>query len=57
VERRPGSNESKKDDMKRLILAIVVGTVLMTWVSGCRTAHGFGEDVQNTGNAIQKKTD
>jgi predicted small secreted protein len=56
VERRPGKQRIEKD-MKRLILAIAVGAVLMTWVSGCRTVHGFGEDIQNTGNAIQKKTD
>jgi predicted small secreted protein len=28
----------------------------MTIVSGCRTAHGFGEDMQNAGDKIQQKT-
>jgi predicted small secreted protein len=56
VERHSGKNESKKDDMKRLMLAFVLGTVLLTWVSGCRTAHGFGEDMRNTGDTIERKT-
>ena len=42
--------------MKKLILAFLLGTVLMTVVSGCRTAHGFGEDMQNAGDKIQQKT-
>ena len=28
-----------------------------TLFSGCRTAHGFGEDMQNAGQEIQKGTE
>ena len=42
--------------MKKLMLAFLLGTVLMTVVSGCRTAHGFGEDMQSAGDKIQQKT-
>lgn len=47
---------NKGSAMKKLILAFLLGTVLMTVVSGCRTAHGFGEDMQNAGDKIQQKT-
>jgi predicted small secreted protein len=42
--------------MKKLILAFLLGTVLMAIGSGCRTAHGFGEDMEKAGDKIQEKT-
>ncbi len=42
--------------MRNLILAIVLGSAFMVLVNGCRTAHGFGEDMENAGNSIQKNT-
>ena len=35
-----------------VFLLILGGTAL----SGCRTAHGFGEDMENAGHDIQKET-
>jgi predicted small secreted protein len=39
-----------------MLLILVVGASVATF-TGCRTAHGFGEDMQNAGEAIQRKTD
>jgi len=46
--------------MKKLIRVISLAFVLaaaVTTFSGCRTAHGFGEDMQNAGESIQRGTD
>jgi predicted small secreted protein len=40
---------------KRLLLTAVFLAVASTWF-GCHTAHGFGEDVERTGEKIQEKT-
>jgi len=37
-----------------LALALASGIVGFT---GCRTAHGFGEDMEHAGQSIQDKTD
>jgi predicted small secreted protein len=42
---------------KRILLALFAIAILCTAASGCRTAHGFGEDVENAGQKIQEKTD
>lgn len=34
--------------------ALVIGTSLMT---GCRTAEGFGEDIENAGEELQDAVD
>jgi len=41
--------------LKRLSLVLLV-TMFFVIGTGCNTAHGFGKDVSNTGDAIQKKT-
>jgi predicted small secreted protein len=41
--------------LKRLAPVLFV-TALLAISAGCNTAHGFGKDVSNTGDAIQKKT-
>ena len=44
--------------MKRYILfAMVVAVLMLAAGTGCRTAHGFGEDMENAGEKIQEKTD
>jgi len=42
--------------MKKLVLAFLLGAVFVAVGSGCRTAHGFGEDMQKAGDKIQEKT-
>jgi predicted small secreted protein len=36
-----------------VLLLVVAGQIALT---GCNTAHGFGEDVENAGQSIQDKT-
>lgn len=40
----------------RFIVLLLVTTLLAIVSIGCNTAHGFGKDVTNTGNSIQKGT-
>jgi len=42
--------------IKKMLLLFFAATALLTSVSGCRTAHGAGEDIQNAGEKIQDKT-
>jgi predicted small secreted protein len=42
---------------KRILLALIAIAILSTAVTGCRTAHGLGEDIENTGQKLQEKTD
>ena len=42
--------------MKKFIFTLLLGTALMTLVNGCRTAHGFGEDMEKAGDKIQEGT-
>jgi predicted small secreted protein len=39
-----------------LVLTLLLATALAAF-SGCRTAHGFGEDMENAGHEIQKGTE
>jgi predicted small secreted protein len=41
---------------KLFALLMLLGTIV-TAVSGCRTAQGFGEDVEDAGEKIQEKVD
>jgi predicted small secreted protein len=41
----------------RVMLLVMVVVASVATFTGCRTAHGFGEDMQNAGEAIQRKTD
>ena len=41
--------------MQRFVL-LVLGAALLTMVVGCKTAQGFGKDVENAGEAIQDGT-
>jgi predicted small secreted protein len=42
--------------IQRLVLSLLVIALLVIVGVGCNTAHGFGKDVSNTGDAIQKGT-
>jgi len=42
--------------LKIVLLALVLGSGIIGF-TGCRTAHGFGEDMENAGQSIQDKTD
>ena len=40
------------------ILTVVISAVLVVFAGGCKnTAKGFGKDVENAGEKIQKKAD
>jgi predicted small secreted protein len=46
------------DRMKKYIfLTLIMSIYLLLAGTGCRTAHGFGEDMENAGEKIQEKTD
>ena len=43
--------------LKRLIvISLMLGCLTLAGI-GCRTAHGFGEDMENAGHKLQDKTD
>ena len=42
--------------LKRLGLLLLATALLAVVGVACNTAHGFGKDVSNTGDAIQKGT-
>jgi len=45
-----------KNMIKRLIIALFAAVLLSFVSTGCRTAHGAGEDISNAGQAIQNNT-
>jgi predicted small secreted protein len=42
--------------VQRLVLLLLVTGILTIAGVGCRTAHGFGEDMQKAGEGIQNGT-
>ena len=42
--------------IKRIVVLLFVTSLLVIAGVGCNTAHGFGEDLQNAGEGIQKNT-
>jgi len=42
--------------MRNAVLGLFLAGVLVATFAGCRTAHGFGEDMENAGQSIQEKT-
>jgi predicted small secreted protein len=52
-----GSGKSEETMIKRILLALIAIAILSTAMTGCRTAHGLGEDIENTGQKLQEKTD
>ena len=45
-----------KTSIRRSALLTLLATMLIASVAGCRTAHGFGKDVEKAGEAIQDGT-
>jgi predicted small secreted protein len=43
--------------IKKALLVAFAALALITSFSGCRTAHGAGEDMERAGEKIQDKTD
>lgn len=43
--------------LKRTALYLLIAIVGQIVFTGCHTAHGFGEDMENAGQSIQDKTD
>ncbi len=42
---------------KRIVVLLFIAAVLAIVSTGCNTAHGFGKDISNTGDSIQRGTD
>jgi len=42
--------------VQRLVLSLLVTALLAIVGVGCTTAHGFGKDISNTGDSIQRGT-
>lgn len=42
--------------VQRLVLLLLATTLMVIVGVGCNTAHGFGKDVSNTGDSIQRGT-
>jgi len=42
--------------LKRILMALFAVAVLVAAGSGCRTAHGAGEDIEKAGEKIQEHT-
>lgn len=43
--------------VKRTIIALLLAMVSQIVFTGCHTANGFGQDMQDAGQSIQDKTD
>ena len=43
--------------LKRIVVLLFVAALLAIVNTGCNTAHGFGKDVERTGETIQGGTD
>ena len=43
--------------MTRALLAVALSASVLLSVTGCRTAHGFGEDMERAGEKVQEGTD
>jgi predicted small secreted protein len=42
---------------KRILMLVLTMAAILTATVGCRTAHGFGEDMSHAGEKLQDKTD
>jgi predicted small secreted protein len=43
--------------VKKIVVCLFLVALSVAAFSGCRTAHGFGEDMENAGESIQHGTD
>ena len=42
--------------LKKTMVCLLLAIASVAAFSGCRTAHGFGEDMENAGQSIQYNT-
>jgi len=42
-----------KTTLKKTLLCLLLAVASLATFTGCRTAHGFGEDMENAGQSIQ----
>ncbi|HLP77326.1 MAG TPA: entericidin A/B family lipoprotein [Candidatus Paceibacterota bacterium] len=42
--------------LRKTLMCLLLLIAGITVFSGCRTAHGFGEDMENAGDKIQEGT-
>ena len=42
---------------KKFVVCLFLAALGVVAFSGCHTAHGFGEDMENAGESIQHGTD
>jgi len=53
----PSLPKKKKRNMtKKIVLLLIAAVAIVCGASGCRTAHGAGEDIEAAGQKIQEKT-
>jgi predicted small secreted protein len=43
--------------LKRMVLCVLFAVLGQIVFTGCHTANGFGQDMQDAGQSIQDKTD
>jgi predicted small secreted protein len=43
--------------MKRALIVLFAGLVVLSWSVGCQTTEGFGRDLQDAGEAIEEEAD
>jgi predicted small secreted protein len=43
--------------IKQIVVLLFISALVAVAGLGCQTAHGFGKDMQNAGEGIQKGTD
>jgi predicted small secreted protein len=49
--------KGKMKTLKRMAICLLIAIVGQIVFTGCHTAHGFGEDMENAGQSIQDKSD
>jgi len=43
--------------VKKIVICLFLAMACAAAFTGCQTAHGFGEDMENAGESIQKGVD
>ena len=51
------NRKDKMKSVKKMLMCLFLAMACATVFTGCQTAHGFGEDMENAGESIQKGTD
>jgi len=50
------AEKPKRNMTKKIVLLLIAAVAIVCGASGCRTAHGAGEDIEAAGQKIQEKT-